>query len=187
MLRAKIEEQNQYLLRQQGDFRRAADVVTDALMAFQEVEAVAVIGSVVLMADGTAYPLTLPAVFYALYSVALVAGPGRTLAVGVTVKAVLLTASLITHPGITKIGAQLVSFALTLQGAINEYLQPDLPRRLLGRIDPTLYEGGTTKIQMSNHVHVETSCQNTTRGVSCTAHNTAGGWHLSRKIVMIPY
>jgi hypothetical protein len=62
--------------------------------------AVAVIGSVVLMADGMAYPLTLPAVFYALYSVALGAGQGRTLAVGVTVKAALVTASLITHPGI---------------------------------------------------------------------------------------
>jgi signal transduction histidine kinase len=63
--------------------------------------AVAVIGSVVLMADGMAYPLTLPAVFYALYSVALGAGQGRTLAVGVAAKAALLTASLITHPGIT--------------------------------------------------------------------------------------
>ena len=63
--------------------------------------AVAVIGSVVLMADGMAYPLTLPAVFYALYLVALGAGPGRTLAVGVTAKAALLGASLITHPGIT--------------------------------------------------------------------------------------
>jgi signal transduction histidine kinase len=63
--------------------------------------AIAVIGSVVLMADGMAYPLTLPAVFYALYLVALGAGPGRTLTVGVTVKAALLGASLITHPGIT--------------------------------------------------------------------------------------
>jgi signal transduction histidine kinase len=63
--------------------------------------AIAVIGSVVLMANGMAYPLTLPAVFYALYSVALGAGPGRTLAVGVAVKAALLGASLITHPGIT--------------------------------------------------------------------------------------
>src|SRR5262249_44982776 len=63
--------------------------------------AITVIGSVVLMAGGMAYPLTLPAVFYALYSVALGAGPGRTLMVGVTVKAALLTASLITHPGIT--------------------------------------------------------------------------------------
>ena len=63
--------------------------------------AIAAIGSVVLMADGMAYPLTLPAVFYALYLVALGAGPGRTLAVGVTVKAALLSASLITHPGIT--------------------------------------------------------------------------------------
>jgi signal transduction histidine kinase len=63
--------------------------------------AIAVIGSVVLIADGTAYPLTLPAVFYALYWVALAAGPGRTLAVGVTTKVVLLSASLIAHPGIT--------------------------------------------------------------------------------------
>jgi len=63
--------------------------------------AVAVIGSVVLMADGTAYPLTLPAVFYALYLIALGSGQGRTLAVGVTAKATLVTASLITHPGIT--------------------------------------------------------------------------------------
>ena len=46
MKRAAIEEQNRFLLRQQHDFRRAADIVTDALMAFEEVEAVAVIGSV---------------------------------------------------------------------------------------------------------------------------------------------
>ncbi len=46
MKRAKIEEQNRYLLRQQHDFRQAADIVTDALMSFEEVEAVAVIGSV---------------------------------------------------------------------------------------------------------------------------------------------
>jgi len=46
MRRAKIEEQNQRMLRQQHDFRRAADIVTDALMAFEEVEAIAVIGSV---------------------------------------------------------------------------------------------------------------------------------------------
>ncbi len=46
MRRAKIEEQNGYLLRQQQDFRRAADIVTDALMSFEEVEAIAVIGSV---------------------------------------------------------------------------------------------------------------------------------------------
>jgi len=63
--------------------------------------AVATIGSVVLMADGMAYPLTLPALFYALYSVALGTSQRRTLAVGVTVKVALLTASLITHPGIT--------------------------------------------------------------------------------------
>jgi signal transduction histidine kinase len=62
---------------------------------------IAVIGSAVLMADGMAYPLTLPAVFYMLYSIAVAADPGRTLAVGVTVKAVLVTTSLVTHPGIT--------------------------------------------------------------------------------------
>ncbi|HWE05299.1 MAG TPA: hypothetical protein VG274_01240 [Rhizomicrobium sp.] len=44
--RAEIEEQNRYLLAQQHQFRRAADIVTDAWMAFAEVEAVAVIGSV---------------------------------------------------------------------------------------------------------------------------------------------
>ncbi len=46
MKRIEIEEQNRYLLRLQQDFRRAADIVTDALMTFEEVEAVAVIGSV---------------------------------------------------------------------------------------------------------------------------------------------
>jgi len=44
--RAEIEKQNRYLLQQQRDFRRAADSVTDALMTFEEVEAIAVIGSV---------------------------------------------------------------------------------------------------------------------------------------------
>jgi len=44
--RAEIEEQNRRLLRQQYDFRRAADIVTNALMTFDEVEAIAVIGSV---------------------------------------------------------------------------------------------------------------------------------------------
>jgi signal transduction histidine kinase len=63
--------------------------------------AVATIGSVVLMAAGMAYPLTLPAVFYVLYWVAAGSTQLRALAVGVTVKAALLTASLITHPGIT--------------------------------------------------------------------------------------
>ena len=63
--------------------------------------AVATIGSVVLMAAGMAYPLTLPAVFYVLYWVAAGSSQLRALAVGVTVKAALLTASLITHPGIT--------------------------------------------------------------------------------------
>jgi len=44
--RAEIEDQNRCLLRLQHDFRRAADIVTDALMTFEEVEAIAVIGSV---------------------------------------------------------------------------------------------------------------------------------------------
>jgi signal transduction histidine kinase len=63
--------------------------------------AVATIGSVVLIAAGMAYPLTLPAVFYVLYCIAAGSSQLRALAVGVTVKAALLTASLITHPGIT--------------------------------------------------------------------------------------
>jgi hypothetical protein len=46
MKRARIEEENRSLLRLQHDFRRAADIVTDALMHFEEVEAMAVIGSV---------------------------------------------------------------------------------------------------------------------------------------------
>lgn len=44
--RSEIAEQNRYLVRRQHDFRRAADIVTDALMGFEEVEAIAVIGSV---------------------------------------------------------------------------------------------------------------------------------------------
>lgn len=46
MRRARIDEQNRILLDQQRQFRVAADVVTDAFMAFPEVQAVAVIGSV---------------------------------------------------------------------------------------------------------------------------------------------
>src|SRR5690348_18366066 len=46
MRRAKIDEQNRYLLARQRHFRMAADVVTDAWMGFAEVQAVAVIGSV---------------------------------------------------------------------------------------------------------------------------------------------
>ena len=46
MRRAKVDEQNRYLQQQQRDFRRAADIVADALMIFEEVEAIAVIGSV---------------------------------------------------------------------------------------------------------------------------------------------
>jgi hypothetical protein len=59
----------------------APAVVYAALMALRRfllhTVAIAVIGSVVLMADGMAYPLTLPALFCALYSVALGSGPGR--------------------------------------------------------------------------------------------------------------
>jgi hypothetical protein len=43
--RTEIEEQNRHLLRLQHNLRRSADIVTDALMTFEEVEAVAVIGS----------------------------------------------------------------------------------------------------------------------------------------------
>ncbi len=46
MRRAEIEDQNRYLLERQRQFRRAADVATRAWMAFEEVRAVAVIGSV---------------------------------------------------------------------------------------------------------------------------------------------
>lgn len=41
MKRSEIEDQNRYLLRRQHNFRWAADVVADALMPFEEVEAVA--------------------------------------------------------------------------------------------------------------------------------------------------
>jgi hypothetical protein len=44
--RAEIEDQNRYLVERQRQFRLAADIVTDAWMAFAEVQAVAVIGSV---------------------------------------------------------------------------------------------------------------------------------------------
>lgn len=43
---AEIEQQNQLMLRRQREFRVAADVVTDAWMAFPEVRSVAVTGSV---------------------------------------------------------------------------------------------------------------------------------------------
>jgi hypothetical protein len=46
MRRAKIEEQNRLMLRQQHEFRIAADVATRAWMVFPEVQAIAVIGSV---------------------------------------------------------------------------------------------------------------------------------------------
>jgi signal transduction histidine kinase len=65
------------------------------------VAAVATAGSVALIADGMAYPLTLPAVFYVLYGIARGSTPFRALAVGITVKAALLATSLVIHPGIT--------------------------------------------------------------------------------------
>lgn len=46
MKRKEIEEQNQLMLARQREFRVAADVVTEAWIAFSEVHAVAVIGSV---------------------------------------------------------------------------------------------------------------------------------------------
>ncbi|HEY2048407.1 MAG TPA: VOC family protein [Caulobacteraceae bacterium] len=46
MRRSKIDEQNRYLLKQQRDFRIAADVVAKAWIPFEEVQAIAVIGSV---------------------------------------------------------------------------------------------------------------------------------------------
>jgi len=45
MRRAKIEEQNRFMLRRQRELRTAADVVTKAWMAFPEIQAIAVIGS----------------------------------------------------------------------------------------------------------------------------------------------
>lgn len=46
MRRAEIEKQNHYLLERQRQFRLAANIVTEAWMAFPEVWAIAVIGSV---------------------------------------------------------------------------------------------------------------------------------------------
>lgn len=46
MRRAKIEEENRYLLERQRQFRMAADLVTSAFAAFSEVQVIAVIGSV---------------------------------------------------------------------------------------------------------------------------------------------
>lgn len=46
MRKSTIESQNAYLLKQQRDFRAAADIVTDAWSAFPEVAAIGVIGSV---------------------------------------------------------------------------------------------------------------------------------------------
>jgi hypothetical protein len=46
MRRAAIEKQDRFMLERQRQFRMAADVVTEAWMAFAEVHAIAVIGSV---------------------------------------------------------------------------------------------------------------------------------------------
>jgi hypothetical protein len=46
MRRAEIEKQDRYMLERQRQFRIAADVVTDAWMNFDEVQGIAVIGSV---------------------------------------------------------------------------------------------------------------------------------------------
>lgn len=46
MRRSEIEEQNRYLLERQRQFRVTADIVTEAWMAFPEIAAIAVIGSV---------------------------------------------------------------------------------------------------------------------------------------------
>ncbi|MGX5801836.1 hypothetical protein ACWGS9_11380 [Bradyrhizobium sp. Arg314] len=46
MRRSEIESQNRYLLKRQHEFRMAADVVAKAWMAFPEIQAIAVIGSV---------------------------------------------------------------------------------------------------------------------------------------------
>ena len=46
MRRAKIEEQNRFMVKRQREFRIAADVATKAWMVFPEVQAIAVIGSV---------------------------------------------------------------------------------------------------------------------------------------------
>lgn len=46
MQRKEIESQDRYLVAQQRQFRMAADVLTRAFMAFPEVQAVAVVGSV---------------------------------------------------------------------------------------------------------------------------------------------
>lgn len=46
MRRSAIDAQNKLMLTRQHEFRMAADMVTDAFMGFEQVEAVAVIGSV---------------------------------------------------------------------------------------------------------------------------------------------
>ncbi|MET7467460.1 sensor histidine kinase [Micromonospora sp. NPDC005686] len=65
------------------------------------IAAIAAVGTVLLVAEGMVYPPTLLALFCALYWVAVDGPAVRALAVGVTVKATLLTASLIANPGIS--------------------------------------------------------------------------------------
>ena len=107
--------------------------------------AIAVIGSVVLMADGMAYPLTLPAVFCALYTVASQACPGRTLAVGVTAKAALLSAALITHPGITGLVILLwAALAVTTGSAARSH------RAYVAEVDERVRRAGQAREEEAN-------------------------------------
>jgi signal transduction histidine kinase len=83
--------------------------------------AVATIGSVLLMADGMEYPLTLPALFWALYWFVLGSGASqlRRLVVPVTAKAAVFATALITHPGITGLVVLLwASLAVAIGSAV---------------------------------------------------------------------
>ncbi|MFH8387772.1 sensor histidine kinase [Kitasatospora sp. NPDC018058] len=93
--------------------RRRCPVVTAAAAG---------LGTVVLTADGMAYPLTLLAVFVALFQVTLVSSQGRTLAVGIPVKAALLAVSLFTHPGIAGVITVLwATLAVTTGSALRSH------------------------------------------------------------------
>jgi len=84
--------------------------------------ALATAGTVVLMADGMKYPLTLPALFCVLYAFALGVSQRRALAVGAPVKATLLAAALITHPGITGFAVLLwAALAVSLGVAVRSH------------------------------------------------------------------
>lgn len=84
--------------------------------------AVATAGTVVLMANGMTYPLTLPALFCVLYAYAVGVSQRRSLAVGVPVKATLLATALITHPGITAFAVLLwAALAVALGNAVRSH------------------------------------------------------------------